>query len=157
MEQEGVCLAVCPTQVLPSLGPRAVSHLCLALSAGSAALGTPLGTVSLHTTTARLCCVTPATVHSPVCPFPCSAMQESRGFICTVTSSFLGDTTTDPMEESLGYGRIHSGLCADSCIPPSQWHVTLLSPSQTWQLPMKALTVSLKSPSSTIVFLVLLW
>lgn len=60
--------------------------------------------------------------------------------------------------KSLWAGARYAQPCAaDPCIPSSQWHVTLLSPSRAWQLPVNALRVSLQSPSSISVFLVLLW
>lgn len=40
---------------------------------------------------------------------------------------------------------------------PSGMSPCCLLPRPGWQLPVKALTVSLQSPSSTSVFLVLLW
>lgn len=67
--------------------------------------------------TAGLCCVMPATVHSPACPFPCSATQESQGCISAGTSSFLHGRAAGHTEESLGWGRVRSALCCRSLHP----------------------------------------
>lgn len=47
---------------------------------------------------------------SPVCPFPCSAPQESRVHLCCKQQLFARQSHRH-MEESLGWGRRCSALC----------------------------------------------
>lgn len=108
-----LCLAACPTRV-PSLGRSAVSHLCWALGAGTAALGTRLGTVSAHTTTgpnsqAVLC----HTSHraEPCVPFSLQFHAgESRVHLYCNQQLWHG-RATDHMEKSLSWGRKCPALC----------------------------------------------
>lgn len=84
--------------------------------------------------------------------------HRSPGCICTVTSSFLHGRATDHMKESQIWGRICSPPCCRFLHPffiPVACHpaVSFLG----WQLPVSTLRVSLQSPSSPSVFLVLFW
>lgn len=157
-----LCLAACPTRVpadaafpgqkccvSPVLGPW-----CWHCSTGDKAGDS----VSPHDNRPKQpgCAVS----HQPPCRalcalFPAVPRQRVKG--ASVTSSF-GMAELQITWKSLCPGAGNAQPCAaDSCIPSSRWHVTLLSLSQAWQLPVNALRVSLQSPSSTSVFLVLLW
>lgn len=83
---------------------------------------------------------------------PCMCHTGVKG--ASVTSSFLHGRATDHMEESQVWGRICCRFLHPFFIPVA-CHPAV--PFLGWQPPVSTLRVSLQSPSSPSVFLVLLW